>query len=182
MDEVLVAIITALATLIGVAMPLALTASKDKRDSRERVELEFHRLRQERRAECAALLRAARDFGVKLQNGYEYHGPDMTERAWDIRQRAADISGQADQIGLLIAGLAAVADSLADEVNRLVGIATDPKTLKMGASAQPAPPDITELGQRVSAFKSAAQAALYSEPVPPESSLVDGERLRELTV
>src|SRR5271165_7308197 len=108
MDEVLVAVVTALATLIGVAMPLALSAVKDKRDSQERAALEHQRLLQERRTECAALLGAARDFGVKIQNSYEYHGTDMTERAWDIRQRAADISGQADQIGLLIADISSV--------------------------------------------------------------------------
>ena len=74
------------------------------------------------------------------------------------------------------------ADSLADEVNRLVGIAADPLSLALGSSTQPQPPDITELGRRISAFKSAAQAALYSVPSPPENSLVDGERLSELTV
>ena len=186
MDELFVAIIAALATLLGAAMPLVLAAlqdnEKNKRDHQERVEIERQRILQGQRKECAALLRAARDFGVKLQNNYEYHGPDMAERAWDIRQRAADITGQADEIGLLIAGLSPVADVLADEVNRLVGIAADPLSLALGSSTQPQPPDIAELGRRISAFKSAAQATLYSAPSPPDNSLVDGERLSELTV
>jgi len=186
MDAVFVALISPVAALLGAAMPLAFAAVRDseknKRDRQERAEIERQRLLQERRKECAALLRAARDFGVKLQNNYEYHGPETTSRAWDIRQRAADITGLADEIGLLISGLAAVADSLADEVNRLVGIAADPLSLSLGSSAQPEPPDITELGRRIGAFKSAAQAALYSVPPPPDNSLVDGERLSELTV
>jgi hypothetical protein len=182
MDEVLVAVVTALATLIGVAMPLVLSAVKDKRDSQERAALEHQRLLQERRTECAALLRVARDFGVKIQNSYEYHGADMTERAWDIRQRAADISGQADQIGLLIADLSSVADVIADEVNRLVGIVADPRSLALGSSTQTKPPDIAELGRRITAFKSAAREVLYGLPSAQDTSLVHGEFLSELTV
>jgi hypothetical protein len=186
MEEVLVAIITALATLIGVAMPLAISAiqgnEKDKRDHQERIELERQRLRQERRKECAALLRAARDFGVKVQNSYEYHGTDKTERAWDIRQRAANITGQADEISLLINGLAAAADALAGEVNRLVGVVADPLSLVLGASTQPLPPDTGKLDRRIQEFKSAAQAALYGVPSPSDTSLVEGEFLGELTM
>ena len=184
MDEVLVAVITALATLMGVAMPLAIAAiqgsEKDKRDRRERVELERQRLLQERRKECAALLRAARDFGVAVQNNYEYNGPDKTGRAWDIRQRAADITGQADEVGLLVADLSIVADALADEVNRLVGIAADPQSLALGSSTQPS--DVAELDRRIRAFKSAAQAVLYGVPSPPDTSLAHGEFLSELTM
>jgi hypothetical protein len=182
MDEVLIAVITALATLIGVAMPLALTAVKEKRDYQERAALAHQRLRQERRAECASLLREARDFGVKIQNSYEYHGTDMAERAWDIRQRAANISGQADQLGLLIADLSTVADAVADAVNRLVGIVADPQSLALGSSTQSQPPDIAELSGCIVAFKSAARAVLYGVPSPPDTSPVHGEFLSELTV
>ena len=180
------AAVTAAATIVAGAIPLIVAAvrdgRKDKRDRAERQDGKRQRLLLERRKECAALLRAARDFGVKVQNNHEYHGPDKTERAWDIRQRAADITGQADEIGLLIPGLTAAADALADEVNRLVGIAADPKSLALGSSTQPRPPDIAELGRRIGAFKSVAQAALYTGPPPLDDSLVDGERLSELTV
>ncbi len=181
-----VAVIVAAAPIIAGAIPLIVNAvrdgGRDKRDRQERVGLEREQLMQERRKECGALLRASRDFRVQIQNNYEYHGPDMISRAWDIRQRAADITGQADEIGLLIDGLSTVADSLAEEVNRLVDIVADPKSLALGSSTLPKPPDVAELGRRISAFKSAAQAALYSGPELPESSLVAGERLRELTV
>jgi hypothetical protein len=186
MDAVLVAIISAVAALLGATIPLVTAAVQDsrknKRDHLERVEMERQRILQDQRKQCAALLRAARDFGVKLQNNYEYHGPETTSRAWDIRQRAADITGQADEIGLLIASLSIVADILADEVNRLVGIAADPQSLALGSSIQPQPPDLTVLGRRISAFKSAAQAVLYSVPSPPDNSLMDGELLSDLPV
>jgi hypothetical protein len=171
MTEVLVGIITALATLIGVAMPLAITAiqgsKKDERDRQERSELERQRLLQERRTQCAALLRAARDYSVAVQDNYEYHGHDKTERVWDIRKQAVAITGQADEVGLLVASLATAADALADEVNRLVGGAADPQSMALGSSTQPKPPDTAELDLRIREFKSAAQAALYGVPSPP---------------
>lgn len=186
MDAVLVAIITALATLIGVAMPLGIAAvqgdKKDKRDRQERADLERQHVLQERRKECAALLRMARDFGVAVQNDFEYHGPDKIERAWDIRQRAADITGRADEVSLLVADLSAVADALSDEVHRLAARAVDPKGRVQGASAQPRPPDIGELDQRIQRLKSAAQSVLYGEPATREGSLVSGEVQRELSM
>jgi len=166
MTEVWVAAITALATLIGVALPLTMSSKKEKRDRQERAELERQRLLQERRAECAGLLRAARDYGVAVQDNYEYHGHDKTARVWDIRKQAAAITGQADEVGLLIAGLAAAADALADEVNRLVDGAADPQSMALGSSTQPEPPDTARLDRRIREFKSAAQAALYGAPSP----------------
>jgi hypothetical protein len=186
MDAVLVAIITALATLIGVAIPLGIAAvqgnKKDKRDRQDAAELERRRLLQEQRKECAALLRMARCFAVAVQNNYEYHGEDKTARVWDIRQQAAEITSQADEIGLLVADLSTVADALAGEVNLLVGAAADPQSLLLGSSTQPRPPETTELDQRIKRFKSAAQSVLYGQPSSPGTSLMDGELLGELTV
>jgi hypothetical protein len=184
MDAVLVGVITALATLIGVALPLVITATqsseRDKRDRQERMELEQQRLLQERRKECAALLRMARDFGVAVESSYESRGAERAALIRQMRQRAADISGQADEIGLLIPGLGATADALADATSFLVGTVADEKSFALGAPTQR--PDAAELEQRVKEFKAAAHAVLYEGSAARETSLVHGELQGDLAV
>jgi hypothetical protein len=198
MQDVLVAVISGGLALIGVAIPIVTSAiqanEKDKRDRQERAELERQRLLredqrllQERRKECAALLRMARDFRVAVENSYESRGADKTARAWGIRQSAADISGQADEIGMLVPELNAAAEALAGATSDLVEIVADEKSLLLGASTQR--PDTAELTRRMKAFKAAAmdvfQAGSHSlqgEIAALETSLVPGELHGDLTV
>jgi len=158
-----VAVLAAAAPIVAGAIPLVVSAiqsrGKDKHDRQERLELERHQLLQDRRKDCAALLRMARNFRVEVENDYEYSGQDKAERAAAIRQHAADITGQADEVGLLLPELATAADAVADQAGLLVGIVADPQNLKLRASAQR--PDTTELQRCVKEFKSAAQTALY---------------------
>ena len=198
MPDVLVAVVSGGLALIGVAIPIVTSAiqdnEKDKRDRQERAELERQRLLQEnqrllqeRRKECADLLRMARDFRVAVENSYESRGADKTKRAWAIRQSAANISGQADEIGMLVPELNAAAEALAGAASDLVEIVADEKSLSLGASTQR--PDTAELTRRMRAFKAAAmdvfQAgpnSLQGEIAALETSLVPGELHGDLTM
>ena len=201
MSDVLVAVVSGGFTLIGVAIPIVISAlkdnEKDKRDHQARAELERQRLLQEnqrllqeQRKECADLLRMARDFRVAVENSYESRGADKTKRAWGIRQSAADISGRADEIGMLVPELNAAAEALANAARDLVGIVTDEKSLSLGASTQR--PDTAELSRRMTAFKLAAMDVFQDfrggsnahrgEIAEREPSLVPGELHGDLTV
>ena len=91
--------ITAVATITAGAIPQIVPFVQNRRQGdrarQERMELERQRLLHERRKDCAALLRMARNFQVEVENHYEYSGPDKAARAGAIRQHAADITGQA---------------------------------------------------------------------------------------
>jgi hypothetical protein len=199
MSDVLVAVVSGGLTLIGVAIPIVTSAiqgnEKDKRDHQERAELERqrlqqeeHRLLQERRKESAALLRMARDFHVAVENSYESRGADKTARTWDIRQRAADLSGQADEIGLLVPELNAAAEALAGAAIALVAIVGDERSLPFGAPVQR--PDTAELSRQMTAFKLAALDVFHGgatsthagEIAALETSLVPGELHGDLTM
>ena len=183
-DALIAVVITALTSIVAGVIPNIMSAvqatGRDKRDRLERIEIERQRLLRERRTECGTLLRMARDFQVAVENNYEYSGTDKTARVWDIRQRAADITGRAEEISLLIPDLDGQADALADEASRLARLAADPQSLKLGASTQP--PDTGGLGQRIRELKSAAQGVLYDGPAATRDSLVPGELERDLPV
>jgi hypothetical protein len=136
-----------------------------------RLALEQQRLLQERRTVCVALLRTARDFRAAVENNYEYHGENMRARLWDIRQRAADITGQADEVGFLVPGFGAAADALADAASLTAGGAVDPQSLALEASAHRM--DTEYLDRYIHDFKSAARAMFDSEPDTTEDPAVD---------
>jgi hypothetical protein len=169
-----VAVIAAAAPIVAGAIPLIVSAfrdnRKDKRERAERMELERQRLMQERRKECAALLRMARDFQVLVENNYEYHGPDKVTRLWDIRQRSADITGRADEVGLLVPSLEAGAEALADAANSLVASAADGQSLMLQASTER--PDVEGLSRCIAEFRTAARAELNDKAVILAASAV----------
>jgi len=179
-----VAVLAAAAPIVAGAIPLIVSAiqgrGKDKRDRQERAQLDRRRSLEERRKDCAVLLQTARDFRVAVDNYFEYSGVDKLARAWDIRQRAANITGQADEIGLALPQLATPADAVADAANLLVGIVADPQTLALRASTQR--PDTTGLERCIKEFKSAAQAALYDGPALRDTSLMPGQLDRGITM
>jgi len=198
MTDVFVALISGGLALIASAIPVVTSAlkdnAKDKRDSEERAEQERQRIRQEdqrqlqeRRKECATLLRMARDFRVAVENSFQARGADKAARAEDIRQGAADMSGQADEIGMLVPELNAAAEAVAAAAGDLVEIVADAKSLALGAATQR--PDTAELTRRMKAFKAAAMNVFHAEPdslqgeiAALETSLVPGELHGDLTV
>jgi hypothetical protein len=198
MDEVLVAVISGGLTLMGVAIPIITSAvqgnAKDKRDRQERAELERQRslreqrlLLRERRKESAMLLRMARDFRVAVEDSYESRGAERAALARRIRQRAADISGQADEIGMLVPELNAAAELVAEAARDLVAIVTDEQSMSLGAPTQR--PDTGVLARRAGEFKSGAMYLFQNgtSPFPGEisaleDSLAPGELQGELAV
>jgi hypothetical protein len=160
-----VAVLAGTAPIIAGAIPIITGALRDsRRDKLEHLEgLAAERLRslQGNRADCAALLRLARDFRVLVQNDGEYHGPDKVAQLWKIRQHAADIMGQADTIGLMVPSLDVTADALARAVSQLAEAAANDEGVPLGASA--GRPGLTELDDCIGRFKSAARTALYPE-------------------
>ena len=133
-------------------------SGRDKRERAERVAAERVRLEQEKRGECVKLLRLARDFRVLLENTYESRGSDLAARALQIRQAAADITGQADEVGFMVPAAEATASSLAAEACLLAGAVADIKNRALGASILS--PDFTRFDKFLVEFKVAARAAL----------------------
>jgi hypothetical protein len=161
-----VPVITAMASIVAGTIPLVINAlradRRDMRDRQERLARERQRHSWKVRRECSVLLRAARDFRVLVENDDEYNGPDKAEHGWAIRERASDLTGRADAIGMLVPGLAAPADALAEAATCLVPVMTDDKGRLLGGSTKR--PDFTEYERRIKAFKAAGMEALASFP------------------
>jgi triphosphoribosyl-dephospho-CoA synthetase len=157
-----VAVISTVSPVVAGALPLIIgwirEAGREKREQVERLAVERLRLEQEKRGECVKLLRLARDFRVLLENTYESRGSDLAARAQQIRQAAADITGQADEVGFMVPAAEATASSLATEACSLAGAIADINNRALGASILS--PDFTRFDKFLAEFKLAAQAAL----------------------
>jgi hypothetical protein len=157
-----VAVISTVSPVVAGALPLIIgwirEAGREKRGQGERLASERLRLEQEKRGECVKLLRLARDFRVLLENTYESRGSDLAARALQIRQAAADITGQSDEVGFMVPAAEATASSLAAEACLLAGAVADIKNRALGASILS--PDFTRFDKFLAEFKVAARAAL----------------------
>src|SRR5215469_2725272 len=105
-----VAVISTISPVVAGALPLVTgwlrDAGRDKRGQAER-------LAQQKREGCVTLLRLARDFRVHVENAHEFQGPDLTTQVQEIRQAAADINGQADEVGFMLPTAETTASALA---------------------------------------------------------------------
>jgi hypothetical protein len=157
-----VAVISTVSPVVAGALPLIIgwirEAGREKREQVERLAVQRLRLEQEKRGECVKLLRLARDFRVLLENTYESRGSDLAARALQIRQAAADITGQADEVGFMVPAAEATASSLAAEACSLAGAIADINNRALGASILS--PDFTGFDKFLAEFKLAARAAL----------------------
>jgi hypothetical protein len=157
-----VAVISTVSPVVAGALPLIIgwirDTGRDKRDQMERLATERLRLEQEKRGECVKLLRLARDFRVLLENTCDSRGSDLAARAQEIRQSAADITGQADEVGFMVPEVEATASSLAAEAFLLAATMADIKNRALGASLLS--PDFTRFDKFLEEFKKTAQAAL----------------------
>jgi hypothetical protein len=171
------AIISTVAPVVAGGVPLVIgwirEAGRDKRKSAERLAAERLRLAQEKRGECVKLLRLARDYRVLVANAADSHGSDLIAYAKQIRQAAADIAGQADEVGFMVPAAETTANSLAAEANVLAGVIADRENRVRGEALLS--PDFAKLDQCLEEFKATAQDALGDRPAVDESSPVPGQ-------
>lgn len=156
-----IAVISTISPVVAGAIPVFVgwfrDSARDKRDREERVVSERTRLEQEKRAECIRLLGMARDFRVLAENTGDATGSDLDTYAKMLRQSAADLTGQADQVGFMVFEAEAAASSLAAEARLLAGTLADGKNRALGAALLS--PDFTKLDQCLADFKADARAA-----------------------
>jgi hypothetical protein len=188
-----VAVIGTITTAVAGAVPVVTgwieRRGKDMREQadrraaeRLRAEAERLRLALERRGECNKLLKLTLSFRVQLENAHESQGDELTIRVREIRQAAAVIAGQADDVGYMLPGTEATASGLAAEVSLRADALSDERNRARGAPLEP--PDLKRLDKALADFRTAAHAALSVPPAPTADSLdgVTGALRQELTV
>jgi hypothetical protein len=175
------AIISTVAPVVAGGVPLVIgwirEAGRDKRKSAERLATEQLRLAQEKRGECVKLLRLARDYRVLVANAEDSHGADLVTYAKQIRQAAADIAGQADEVGFMLPAAESTANSLAAEARMLAAVIADSKN-RVGGEALLAP-DFASFDRWLAEFKVTAQAALGDRVAVTPNGAVEVEGVDE---
>lgn len=156
---------------IPVIAGLIRDSGHDKREQAERAEAERIRVEHEERRACVMLLRLARDFRVLVENTCDSRGADLAANAQQIRQAAADITGQADDVGFMVFATEAAAVCLAAEAHTLANTIADGKNRALGASLLS--PDFTVFDRCLREFKEAAQAALGYPTAPTAKGVKD---------
>jgi len=172
----------AVAGAIPVIIAWIRDSGRDKRDRAERAEADRARLERKKRNACVKLLRLARDFRALVENTCDSRGPDLSANAEQIRQSAADISSQADEVGFMISETEAAASSLAAAARGLAEKIADSKNREFGASILA--PDFTRFDRCFDKLKADARAACgYPAPFSTENleDSIDGGERRELT-
>ena len=107
------------------------------------------------RRQCVKLLREARDFRVLVEDTHDSRGSDLVTNVRQIRQFAAEIGSQADEVGFMVLAVETAASSLAAETRMLAAAMADSKNRKLGVSLSP---DFARFDQCLTEFKAAAQA------------------------
>jgi hypothetical protein len=178
---VAVAVIGTITPVVAGALPLVIGWIKDgghdKRERAERLEAERLRLAQEKRGECVKLLRLGRDFRVLMENAHESQGDDLTARLQEIRQAAASLTGQADEVGFMIPATEATADALAAEAGVLAVTVSKKRNRAGGAALMP--PNFERFDQCLGEFKAAALVALngqFALAAGQPDGVIDGQR------
>ena len=174
-------IISTVSPVVAGGLPLVIgwirESGREKRQSAERLSTEQLRLAQEKRGECVKLLRLARDYRVLVANAEDSHGSDPITYAKQIRQGAADIAGQAAEVGFMLPAAESTANSLAAEARMLAAVIADSKN-RVGGEALLAP-DFARFDQCLEEFKTTAQDALGDGPAVTATGAVgveDSER------
>jgi hypothetical protein len=124
-----VAIVTAGTSVVSTSVPLAFGWARDiRRDNRaaqKEVARELEKDVREKRELCVTLLRLAHDFRELVRNTYD---PNLTARRTgagaeqgigQIRESAAGIAGQADEVEFMVRGAEAAARELAEAAREL---------------------------------------------------------------
>lgn len=174
------AIVSTVAPVVAGALPMIggwiRDSGHDRREQASRAAADRERQEREQRAECVKLLRQARDFRVLVQNTCDARGAELVTYAKQVRQSAADITCQANEVGFMMFATETAANSLAAEAHLLAVTMANGRNRELGASLLS--PDFTRFDRRVARFKAAAQVALGYEAVPAEA--VDESGLAEL--
>ena len=160
------AVISTITPVVAGALPLAVAwirdTGRDKRAAAERLRTEQSQLARKKRAQCVKLLRMARDFRVLVQNTYDSSGIELDAHAEQVRQSAAGIANQADNVEFMIPEAENEALSLAGAARRLAAPIADKKNRTLGSSL--VSPDFTEFDRCLQRFKQAARVALGDQP------------------
>jgi hypothetical protein len=160
------AIISTVTPVIAGALPLAVgwirDAGRDKRDATERLRLEQSELARKKREQCVKLLRLTRDFRVLVENTYDSTGPELDANAEQVRQSAADIAIQADEVEFMVPGVESEALSLAAAACLLATPVAEKKNRELGSALLS--PDFTEFDRCLEEFKQSARVAVGDQP------------------
>lgn len=153
-----VALITAGTSVVSGSIPLVINwrrdAGRDKRAAAERLERERSGRARKKREQCVSLLKLTRDFRVLTES--VYGSPASTSRSpEDVRQAAADIASQADEIEFMVPGVDSEVLALAAAAGQLVTVAEE-KNREHGSTLVPA--DFEKLDECLEKFKQAARA------------------------
>ena len=168
-----IAVISTVSPVVAGAIPVILgwirDSRRDTREQEERVAAERMRLEQEKRGECVKLLGLARDFRVLVEDTCDPGPSDLVVNIRQIRKSAADLTGLADEVGLMVFSIESPASSLADEARILADTVADAKNRALGASLLS--PDFTRFERCLAEFKAAVRVAFgYPAPVTAESA------------
>src|SRR5713226_2321967 len=102
------AVISTISPVVAGLLPLTVgwirEAGREKRAAAERLSSEQSQLARKKRGQCVRLLRLARDFRVLVENTYDSIGPELDAHAEQVRQSAADIASQADDVEFMVPG------------------------------------------------------------------------------
>jgi hypothetical protein len=160
------AVISTVTPVIAGALPLAVgwikDAGRDKRDVAERLRRDQSELARKKREQCVKLLRLTRDFRVLVENTYDSTGSELEANAEQVRQSAADIASQADEVEFMVPGVENEALSLAAAARLLAAPVAEKKNRELGSSLLS--PDFTDFDRRLEEFKQSARVALGGQP------------------
>jgi hypothetical protein len=152
--SIYVAVIAALAAILGASVTPLTTAAINGREARGKRQDKHMK---EVRSESVKLLRTAWDLWAMTQNNHEYHGTEMADRLAKVRERAANAGVCSAEIRLLAPGLVAgAATDLANAAKRLAEATVANTDLDRGVSKQA--PNLTELDSRIDMFIEATTA------------------------
>ncbi|MBO0803757.1 MAG: hypothetical protein J2P25_11885 [Nocardiopsaceae bacterium] len=135
-------------------------ARRDRQAEAERLRLERAELVRKRREQCVRLLRLARDFRVLVENTHESTGPELDANAVRVRQSAADIASQADEVEFMVPGTGTEALALAAAARELGAPIADKENRELGLLSNP--PVFKEFDQCLAEFTQTSRMALGS--------------------
>jgi len=173
------AVVSTVSPVVAGALPLVIgwvrDAGRDKRESARWLATERLRLMEEKRGECVTLLKLARNYRVLVEDADDSSGADLAAYAKQIRQFAADIAGQADEVVVMVPAAGAAAISLATEARALADVTADRKNRVRGEAL--VAPDFTRFDRSLAEFRTAALAAFEDRPSVTKGSAAAAENV-----
>jgi hypothetical protein len=155
------AIISTITPVVAGILPLTVgwikDAAREKRTAAELLKAEQLRRAEERRSQCVALLRLARDFRVLVENTYDSTGSELDAYAEQVRQSTAGIASQADEVEFMVPSAGTEALALATAARLLAAPLTDKKNRAHGSPLLA--PDFDDFERCLAQFKKAALGA-----------------------